>query len=163
LGDRDFSSGYYELGSFVEPQGFAQVIQLCPSFEVGQFPQILACQQDSKTVYVNLNMFKLPKGTSLEEFVKSESSKLKGLRETVNSYETEMSDFPAYAIEEYGKRYDLPELQPYLARPKILNVYGVHDDIGYQFFYHAISYSEFDRYLPMFRQIIDSFEIMKKN
>jgi hypothetical protein len=159
--DNYFSPGTYKLGTIVVPSGFAQVAQLCPSFEVGPNPEVLDCQKNS-VAYININMFKLSKGTSLQKFMKSEISKIKtlGPREILESYQTKLSGLPAYRIVHTLKTDEtLSPIDPRRFSPIIANVYSVGNDIGYQLFFHA-EHEDYIRYLPRFQQLLDSFEIL---
>jgi hypothetical protein len=157
LEEEEFSPGIYD-GSMVTPPGSASIVDFCPTSEVGANPQVLDCQNKSP-VYVGISAYKLKEGTTLKEFSDQKMSLVNSLksmpRTNVETNKIEISGLDGYQVID---KVSFPLLEK---ESKVMNIFTVNGDIGYQIFFDTENSKIFGRFLPIFQKMIDSFEVVK--
>jgi len=166
--NQDFSPGIYDY-SVMAPPGVAGLGQFCPTSMVGSDPEVLDCVTKSP-VDVDITVFKLKDGTTLKDFYETKlkdpteditGSKKGKIIETNKVKISGLSGIETISTNTLGGSTGkaLRELGEETPTSKTITEYVINGSNGYHIAGSTDDKNDFDRYLPTFRKMIDSFQI----
>jgi len=143
----------------------------CPTSSVGSEPKVLDCHMNLELdvpAYLGITIFKVNAGTTVDEFYDQKTAQFGAAddltgRKNIETNNIKISGFPAIQRIDTvgGGSMDklLGSIGQERTKGKVIDVYVVNGDLGYRFFADTKDQDDFEKYLPIFENMLNSVQI----